>query len=394
MSATVRPGRRLSVALIGLVLVALGTTACSDLQSIDVGAGSDQGELAASATIATTAAPASTAALASRLPVTAAPSSATSGPTSTLAATAAATSAATAAATSGSAAQATSTAPSTPSAAATTVAARPADATSTALEATPINLGVQEPPAQPTVTIPAPPAALPTTTTTTRPPAPTTTTPPVPLTDSPIPGLASGPSVVGRAALPVVYAWRTIPAVPTAQNASWSFEAKTQFGSTTTFLITDKFGDFYQVILPIRENNVRGWVHKSGIALASSNVKIVVDVSERRVTAWEGQNVLADINVVVGKDSTPTPRGLFFVTDIIDTETPGGVYGPFVLALSARSEVFDFFNGGEPITALHGTNSPGLLGTAASNGCVRMPNSISNLFAQHVPLGTPVLIRN
>ena len=63
-----------------------------------------------------------------------------------------------------------------------------------------------------------------------------------------------------------------------------------------------------------------------------------------------------------------------------------------MLATSARSDAFDFFNGGEPLVGLHGTNAPELLGSASSNGCVRMPNSVASMLAFRVPLGAAVEI--
>ena len=35
----------------------------------------------------------------------------------------------------------------------------------------------------------------------------------------------------------------------------------------------------------------------------------------------------------------------------------------------------------------------GLIGSAASNGCVRMPNEVVTLLAETIPAGTPVTVR-
>ena len=48
--------------------------------------------------------------------------------------------------------------------------------------------------------------------------------------------------------------------------------------------------------------------------------------------------------------------------------------------------------GGVGQIALHGTNAPGLMGQAASNGCVRLENSIFLEVQKLSPLGTPVQI--
>ena len=72
--------------------------------------------------------------------------------------------------------------------------------------------------------------------------------------------------------------------------------------------------------------------------------------------------------------------------------SPNGAYGPWILATSAYSEALDEFDGGLPVIAFHGTNQPDLIGSAASNGCVRMPNDVVDLLADTMPAGTPVTI--
>ena len=207
------------------------------------------------------------------------------------------------------------------------------------------------------------------------------------------PRAPSGPSIIARTRGGNVPAFARIPADPAVTTPSWNFEPETMFGSPTTFLVTAESGGWLQVVLPIRANNTRGWIPRDTVTIATTNLRAVVSIGARKVTIYDGEAVLAETSAVVGKPSTPTPTGLFYVTDVIDTENPGGVYGPYVLALSARSEVFDFFNGGEPLTALHGTSSPGLIGTAASNGCIRLPNEMSTFLASRLPLGTAVYIQ-
>ena len=79
-------------------------------------------------------------------------------------------------------------------------------------------------------------------------------------------------------------------------------------------------------------------------------------------------------SAIVGKPSTPTPLGNFFVEESIKLSS-GAVGAPFALALSARSNVLQEFDGGPGQIALHGLmNVGGTLGTAASHGCVRLDN--------------------
>ena len=245
-----------------------------------------------------------------------------------------------------------------------------------------------------------PPTILPPTTAAPAPAPPPPPVAPVIVADSSEPEIVipaqapQGPSIVARTRGGTVPAFARIPADPTTTAPTWNFDPETMFGSPTTFLVTAEVGGWLQVVLPIRANNTRGWIPRDTVTLATTNMRALVTISARNVTVYDGNEVVADISAVVGKPSTPTPTGLFYVTDVIDTQDSGGVYGPYVLALSARSEVFDFFNGGEPLTALHGTSSPGLIGTAASNGCIRLPNDMSTFLATRLPLGTAVYIQS
>jgi lipoprotein-anchoring transpeptidase ErfK/SrfK len=73
---------------------------------------------------------------------------------------------------------------------------------------------------------------------------------------------------------------------------------------------------------------------------------------------------------------------------------PGGVGGPFALALSARSNVLQEFEGGPGQIAIHGVeNLGGTPGTAVSHGCVRLANGIVRWLAARVGPGVPVTIR-
>jgi lipoprotein-anchoring transpeptidase ErfK/SrfK len=201
-----------------------------------------------------------------------------------------------------------------------------------------------------------------------------------------------GTSTVASAASATVSVYAEPLVSPAPAFADWQFDAATQFGSRTVFLVTATSGDWLRVRLPMKPNGIEGWVHSSEVTLAPNSRWLVVDIPNRMVSLYDGDALLAQSTSVVGKDSTPTPTGTFYVTDLIRMEDPSTAYGPYVLALSARSDAFDFFNGGEPIVALHGTNQPSLLGSAASNGCVRLPNEVATELARMTPLGTPVFI--
>jgi lipoprotein-anchoring transpeptidase ErfK/SrfK len=95
---------------------------------------------------------------------------------------------------------------------------------------------------------------------------------------------------------------------------------------------------------------------------------------------------------VVGKSSTPTPSGAFFVEESVALRS-SDVGAPFALALSARSEVLQEFDGGPGQIALHGlSNVGGVPGTATSHGCVRLTDAAMRWLVVRIGRGTPVTI--
>jgi LysM repeat protein len=82
--------------------------------------------------------------------------------------------------------------------------------------------------------------------------------------------------------------------------------------------------------------------------------------------------------VAVGKPTTPTPKGTFTIVN--KQVNPGGPFGSRWMGLS------------KPHYGIHGTNNPPSIGTAASNGCVRMyASDVEDLF-NYASVGTVVRI--
>ncbi|MCW2949311.1 MAG: ErfK/YbiS/YcfS/YnhG family protein [Thermoleophilia bacterium] len=135
-----------------------------------------------------------------------------------------------------------------------------------------------------------------------------------------------------------------------------------------------------------------GWINATGTARSTTAWHIVVRRAARRVVVYRFGVVARSYRVVVGAPSTPTPAGSYFVEESV--VMPRGSAGePFALATSARSSVFQEFEGGPGQIALHGTaHLAGALGTAASHGCVRLDSSSIRWLAGHAAAGTPVTI--
>jgi lipoprotein-anchoring transpeptidase ErfK/SrfK len=158
--------------------------------------------------------------------------------------------------------------------------------------------------------------------------------------------------------------------------------------------VTTKDGaDWLRVLVPGRPNGRKGWIAQRGTVRRQTGWHLVVNTSGRRVLAYFHGGLVRSFAAIVGKPSTPTPHGQFFVEERM--RVGGGLPGgPFALALSARSDVLKRFEGGPGQIALHGiANLGGTLGTAVSHGCVRLGNQSIRWLAKRIGPGVPVTIR-
>ena len=147
-----------------------------------------------------------------------------------------------------------------------------------------------------------------------------------------------------------------------------------------------------RVMLPGRPNGSTGWIEQRGTEPATTDWRIVVKTASRQILVYRRGRLLRTFAAIVGKPSTPTPHGRFFVEESVRM-LPGAVGAPFALATSARSNVLQEFDGGPGQIALHGLdNVGGQLGTAASHGCVRLADGTVAWLAARISPGVPVTI--
>jgi lipoprotein-anchoring transpeptidase ErfK/SrfK len=156
---------------------------------------------------------------------------------------------------------------------------------------------------------------------------------------------------------------------------------------------TDAHGAAWlSVLLPGRPNSHTGWISARSTTPALTKWRINIRISARTVTVYWNGRATRTFKAVVGKPSTPTPLGRFFVEETVSLG-PQDVGAPYALALSARSNVLHEFDGGPGQIALHGTNNiGGVLGTAASHGCIRLDTQAITWLATRIGPGIPVTI--
>ena len=223
-----------------------------------------------------------------------------------------------------------------------------------------------------------------TTTTTTLPTTPAddglTIAPPLarPWANSFVVADATGPGVALYAEPDVA-----VPSGRVMENPTWE-------GLALTFLVRERTLHWLHVQVMSRPNSALAWIKRSDVTLRRVPHHIVIERGARRLTAYRGEEVVFQTSVATGKDSSPTPLGTFFVDGVVRLSPPHRSYGTGQLSFTGFSEVYTSFGGGVGQVAMHGTQNPALIGTPASNGCVRMTNADIDHLTTLAPTGTPV----
>jgi lipoprotein-anchoring transpeptidase ErfK/SrfK len=136
-----------------------------------------------------------------------------------------------------------------------------------------------------------------------------------------------------------------------------------------------------------------GWIRASYTLRTMTPWHILVELAARRVIVYRYGRPLRVFAAVVGKPSTPTPPGDYFVEESVKLSA-GAAGAPFALATSDRSDVLQEFEGGPGQIALHGVdNIGGDLGSAESHGCIRLATASITWLARHIGPGVPITIR-
>lgn len=149
-------------------------------------------------------------------------------------------------------------------------------------------------------------------------------------------------------------------------------------------------GRWVYLRIPGRPNGRTGWVKRASLdTFNRTNTQLVVNRATRRVTLYRAGRVIFQAPVGVGKPSTPTPAGHFWIT-----ESFGGfnnpAYGPWAFGTSDYSSLSEWPGGG--IVGMHGTNEPQLVPGDPSHGCIRLHNSDVLRLKSLVQIGTPLLV--
>lgn len=108
--------------------------------------------------------------------------------------------------------------------------------------------------------------------------------------------------------------------------------------------------------------------------------RLIVNIPARKIALVEDGKVVKVYPVAVGKQTTPSPNGVFHIASHV--VNPTYTHSGKVVAPGPRNPVGTrWMSLGYKGYGLHGTNEPGSIGHAASHGCIRMRNhDVEELF--------------
>ncbi len=148
--------------------------------------------------------------------------------------------------------------------------------------------------------------------------------------------------------------------------------------------------EWVQVRIPGRPNGRTGWVLREGLGeWHVTRKQLVVNRRSLRITLFNNGRRVFQAPVGVGKASTPTPPGRFWIRERLPGL--GTAYGPVAFGTAAYSDGLSDWPGGGVI-GIHGTNEPALVPGRPSHGCIRLHNSDILRLARLMGPGTPLQI--
>jgi hypothetical protein len=172
---------------------------------------------------------------------------------------------------------------------------------------------------------------------------------------------------------------------------------QTEDGYPEVYLLLASVNDaegnaWVELRIPGRPNGRTGWVPRE--ALGSFHVSswlLVVDRRRRLLTAYHEGHRRLTAPVGVGKPSTPTPAGRFWIRERFRLASRSNPYWPYALGTSDYSTLSEWPGGG--VVGIHGDfGEPQLIPGDPSHGCIRMRDPDIAWLAPRVTLGTPVHI--
>jgi hypothetical protein len=148
--------------------------------------------------------------------------------------------------------------------------------------------------------------------------------------------------------------------------------------------------EWVEVRIPGRPNGRTGWVPRAALGpFHLTHLLVVVNRERLRMYVYSDGRRIWSAPVGVGKPSTPTPAGHFWIDERFKIANPRSGYWPYAFGTTDYSTLTDWPGGG--VVGIHGPYyEPQLIPGRISHGCIRLKDAADHWLARHVGLGTPI----
>jgi L,D-transpeptidase catalytic domain len=170
---------------------------------------------------------------------------------------------------------------------------------------------------------------------------------------------------------------------------------ETEDGFSEVYLLltshTDATGHAWvRLRIPGRPNGRTGWVLRSALGeFHQTHWLLVISRRQRRLIAYFAGHRRFVAPVGIGKPSTPTPAGHFWIRERFRLTNHSNPYWPYALGTSDYSTLSEWPGGG--VVGIHGDfGEPQLIPGDPSHGCIRMRDADIAWLAPRLTIGTPV----
>ncbi|MHB8492501.1 MAG: L,D-transpeptidase [Solirubrobacteraceae bacterium] len=151
-------------------------------------------------------------------------------------------------------------------------------------------------------------------------------------------------------------------------------------------------GTWVRLRMPGRPNGRTGWVRRTALGpFHQTHWQLVVNRRAERLFAFQDGILRYSAPVGVGKPSTPTPAGRFWIRDKFPILERSSGYWPDAFATADYSTLSEWPGGG--VVGIHGPyGEPGAIPGDPSHGCIRMHTGDVAWLYSHIPVGAALRV--
>jgi hypothetical protein len=148
--------------------------------------------------------------------------------------------------------------------------------------------------------------------------------------------------------------------------------------------------EWVKLRIPGRPNGRTGWVERAALGpFHLTDLLVVVNRERMRLYFYSHGRQIWSAPVGVGKPSTPTPTGHFWIDERFRISDPSSGYYPYAFGTTDYSTLTEWPGGG--VVGIHGPyHDPQGIPGHISHGCIRLGVADDFWLAAHLKLGTPL----